>query len=210
MDSPLLMLTVRSSREYGTCWKTLLLSEASQLIPKHSHTFSSRKSSSSWSQVLSPDPSIFKPLSGDLSVSDLDTSPPTLLPSNAVDFDSLSMPKTSESTTKIRDSPSRCFPTITQNPSKRLLNPLSTSDPHTESSSINRIFSLSSVCANKSINCPKFIELWLQINNIEVSGLIDSGASISVISRDPSTKCKMEHSSESVKFIGVNGEPSKL
>ncbi|KAL0223847.1 hypothetical protein P9112_003237 [Eukaryota sp. TZLM1-RC] len=66
------------------------------------------------SQVLSPDPSIPKPLSGDLSVSDLDTSPPILLPSNAVDFDSLSIPKTSQSTTKIRDSPSRCFPKITR------------------------------------------------------------------------------------------------
>ncbi|KAL0207238.1 hypothetical protein P9112_011866 [Eukaryota sp. TZLM1-RC] len=84
------------------------------------------------SHVLSPDPSIPKPLSGDLSLSDLDTSPP-----------------------------------------KRLLNLLSTSDPHTETSNINRFFSLSSVCANKSIDCPKFIELWLQINNIEVSGLID-------------------------------------
>ncbi|KAL0214664.1 hypothetical protein P9112_006848 [Eukaryota sp. TZLM1-RC] len=159
------------------------------------------------SQVLSPDPSIPKPLSGDLSVSDLDTSPPILLPSNAVYFDFLSMPKTtSESTTKIRDSPSRCFPTITRNPSKRLLKPLSTCDP--ESSHTNRIFSLSSVCANKSMNCPKFIELWLQINNIEVSGLIDSVASIFVISKDLSTKCKMEHCTESVKFIGVNGEPS--
>ncbi|KAL0215436.1 hypothetical protein P9112_007620 [Eukaryota sp. TZLM1-RC] len=47
------------------------------------------------SQVFSPDPSITKPLSGDLSVSDLDTSPLILLPSNAVGFDSLSMPKTS-------------------------------------------------------------------------------------------------------------------
>ncbi|KAL0218846.1 hypothetical protein P9112_004499 [Eukaryota sp. TZLM1-RC] len=48
-------------------------------------------------QVLSPDPSIPKPLSGNMSVSDLDTSPPILLPSNAVDFDSLGLHKTSES-----------------------------------------------------------------------------------------------------------------
>ncbi|KAL0214003.1 hypothetical protein P9112_006187 [Eukaryota sp. TZLM1-RC] len=39
------------------------------------------------SQVLSSNPSISKSLSGDLSVSDLDISPPILLPSNAVDFD---------------------------------------------------------------------------------------------------------------------------
>ncbi|KAL0205807.1 hypothetical protein P9112_001114 [Eukaryota sp. TZLM1-RC] len=104
------------------------------------------------------------------------------------------------------DSLNQSFTTSSHFPPKRLLNPMSTSDP--ESSSINRIFSLSSVCANKSINCPKFIELWLQITNIEVPGLIDSGASISVISIDLSKKCKMQHSSESVKFIGVNGEPS--
>ncbi|KAL0223257.1 hypothetical protein P9112_002647 [Eukaryota sp. TZLM1-RC] len=205
--SPLVVLTVRSSRE------SLPANPETTVIPSRQEKAAVHGEDEDgnpcvfWvprSQVFSPDPSIPKLLSGDLSVSDLDTSPPILLPSNAVDFDSLSMPKTtSESTTKIRDSPSHCFPTITRNPSKRLLNPLNTSDP--ESSSINRIFSLSSVCANKSVNCPKF---WLQINNIGVSGLIDSGASISVISRDLSTKCKMEHYSESVKFIGVIGEPS--
>ncbi|KAL0208775.1 hypothetical protein P9112_011362 [Eukaryota sp. TZLM1-RC] len=74
------------------------------------------------SQVLSPDPSIPKPLSGDLSVSDLDTSPPILLPSNAVGFDSLSMPKTtSESTTKNQGQPLSLF---SYNHSKSLQTPL--------------------------------------------------------------------------------------
>ncbi|KAL0208656.1 hypothetical protein P9112_011243 [Eukaryota sp. TZLM1-RC] len=89
------------------------------------------------------------------------------------------------------DSLKQSFTTSSHSPPKRLLNPLSTCD--SESSSINRIFSLSSVCAIKFINGTKFIEIWLQINYTEASGLNDSGASISVISRDLSTKCKMEH-----------------
>ncbi|KAL0213967.1 hypothetical protein P9112_006151 [Eukaryota sp. TZLM1-RC] len=99
--SPLAVLTITSYLERVTRWKTFLLSEASQIIPKPPPDLLAKpvhggdengKHCVFWvprSQVLSPDLSIPKPLSGDLCVSDLDTSSPILLPSNAVDFDPL-------------------------------------------------------------------------------------------------------------------------